>query len=110
MWEIVSWIIILAVVAAAVAAGAVLIKAYMTGESPTAVFFKPRVDPRLGVVEFTNVDGKRKLVLIRRDDVEHLIMIGGPVDMVVETGIAVEPARRNVESFRETATFKDATS
>lgn len=110
MWDIVSWIIILAVIAAVIAGGAVLIKAYISGESPSAVFFKPRVDPRLGVVEFANVDGKRKLILIRRDDVEHLIMTGGPVDVVVETGIGVESARRSAETFRETATFKDAVS
>jgi flagellar protein FliO/FliZ len=38
------------------------------------------------VVETATVDQRRKLVLVRRDDVEHLVMIGGPVDMVVETG------------------------
>jgi hypothetical protein len=27
------------------------------------------------------------LVLVRRDNVEHLIMTGGPVDVVIETGI-----------------------
>jgi hypothetical protein len=26
-------------------------------------------------------------VLVRRDNVEHLIMTGGPVDVVIETGI-----------------------
>ena len=50
--------------------------------------FRPRPEPRLGVMEQASVDGKRKLVLIRRDDVEHLIMTGGPVDVVIETGIA----------------------
>jgi flagellar protein FliO/FliZ len=45
---------------------------------------KPR---RLGVVEMASVDGRRRLMLIRRDNVEHLIMTGGPVDIVVETGI-----------------------
>jgi len=35
------------------------------------------------VVETASVDQRRKFVLIRRDDVEHLIIIGGPVDMVV---------------------------
>ncbi|MEO0731028.1 MAG: flagellar biosynthesis protein FliO, partial [Pseudomonadota bacterium] len=30
---------------------------------------------------------RRKLVLIRRDQTEHLIMTGGPVDVLVETGI-----------------------
>ena len=37
------------------------------------------------------MDGKRKLLLVRRDDVEHLLIIGGPVDMVVETGIQGRP-------------------
>jgi hypothetical protein len=45
----------------------------------------------LDVVEHANVDGRRKLLLIRRDDVEHLIMTGGPVDVVIETGIAYHP-------------------
>jgi flagellar protein FliO/FliZ len=49
--------------------------------------FGPKPYRRLGVVEHQSVDGKRRLVLIRRDDVEHLIMTGGPVDMVIETGI-----------------------
>ena len=42
---------------------------------------------RLGVVEAASVDGRRRLVLVRRDNVEHLIMTGGPVDVVIETGI-----------------------
>jgi flagellar protein FliO/FliZ len=44
-------------------------------------------DRRLGVVETASVDGHRKLILIRRDTVEHLIMTGGPVDVLIETGI-----------------------
>jgi flagellar protein FliO/FliZ len=51
---------------------------------------RPR-ERRLGMVETASVDQKRKLLLIRRDDVEHLIIIGGPVDMVVETGIKGRP-------------------
>jgi flagellar biogenesis protein FliO len=43
--------------------------------------------PRLAVIEAGAVDGRRKLVLIRRDNVEHLIMIGGPTDIVVEANI-----------------------
>lgn len=42
---------------------------------------------RLGIVEATLVDRTRRLVLIRRDGVEHLVMIGGPQDLVVETNI-----------------------
>ncbi len=29
-------------------------------------------------------------MLIRRDNVEHLIMTGGPVDVVIETGIPIK--------------------
>jgi flagellar protein FliO/FliZ len=43
--------------------------------------------PRLGVIESAAVDGRRRLVIIRRDNVEHLVMIGGPSDVVVETNI-----------------------
>ena len=38
--------------------------------------------PRLSVTDVAAIDDKRFLVLIRRDDVEHLVMIGGPTDVV----------------------------
>ncbi len=53
--------------------------------------------PRLGLVDAFSVDGQRQLVLVRRDNVEHLIMIGGPNDVVVESQIvrvAAPVARR----------------
>lgn len=43
--------------------------------------------PRLAVVDHASVDGRRRLLIIRRDNVEHLVMIGGPTDVVVETNI-----------------------
>ena len=43
--------------------------------------------PRLAVVDSAAVDGRRRLLLIRRDNVEHLLMIGGPTDVVVESAI-----------------------
>ena len=49
--------------------------------------------PRLAVLDATAVDTRRRLVLIRRDDVEHLVMIGGPTDIVIESRIAQEPAQ-----------------
>ena len=42
---------------------------------------------RVGLVESAMIDGRRRLLLVRRDDVEHLILTGGPIDLVVETGI-----------------------
>jgi hypothetical protein len=49
--------------------------------------------PRLGIVDTHDLDRQRQLVLIRRDNVEHLIMIGGSSDVVVETNIVRSGAR-----------------
>jgi hypothetical protein len=67
---------------------------YTTGETapPWSGWFGPRPIPRLRVSEQASVDARRRLVLVRRDDVEHLIMTGGPVDVVIETGIAAPSA------------------
>ncbi len=45
--------------------------------------------PRLGVTDFFDIDKEgRRLVIVRRDNVEHLIMIGGPNnDMLIESNI-----------------------
>ena len=50
--------------------------------------------PRLAVIDAAPVDGRRRLVLVRRDNIEHLLMIGGPTDIVVEQNIVrAMPAR-----------------
>jgi len=43
--------------------------------------------PRLAVIDAAPIDGRRRLVLIRRDNVEHLLIIGGPTDVVIEQNI-----------------------
>lgn len=60
------------------------------------VFFKASTNlgrgrnRRLSVVDTVAVDPKRQLLIVRRDNVEHLILTGGPQDVVVESGIPVE--------------------
>ncbi|MBV8794214.1 MAG: flagellar biosynthetic protein FliO, partial [Hyphomicrobiales bacterium] len=53
--------------------------------------------PRLGLVDAFSLDGQRQLVLVRRDNIEHLVMIGGPNDVLVESQInrAAAPARES---------------
>lgn len=46
--------------------------------------------PRLQVLDAAAIDARRRLVLVRRDNVEHLVMIGGPTDIVIESGIGDE--------------------
>lgn len=44
--------------------------------------------PRLAVTDAAIVDDKRRLVLVRRDNVEHLILIGGNSDVLIESNIS----------------------
>ncbi len=46
---------------------------------------------RLAVVESTMLDGKSRLVLVRRDSTEHLLVLGPTGAAVVESGIAAAP-------------------
>lgn len=43
---------------------------------------------RIGIVEVLPVDAKRRLVLVRRDGAEHLLLVGPAGDLVVERAIA----------------------
>ena len=49
---------------------------------------------RLAVMDATAIDSNRRLVLVRRDDVEHLILIGGQTDIVVERDIRLSQQKR----------------
>ena len=42
---------------------------------------------RLSIVEIMPVDAKRRLVLVRRDGFEHLLLFGATEEVVVEAGI-----------------------
>jgi flagellar protein FliO/FliZ len=65
--------------------------------------------PRLAVVDYASVDGRRRLLLIRRDNVEHLVMIGGPTDVVVESNIVrASAAPREIAATRPPAALEAA--
>jgi flagellar protein FliO/FliZ len=42
---------------------------------------------RLSVVESLSIDGRRRLLLVRRDQAEHLLLVGGATDLVVESPV-----------------------
>lgn len=47
---------------------------------------------RLRIIEGMALEGKRRLVIVRRDNIEHLLLIGGENDLVIEQGIQRQPA------------------
>jgi hypothetical protein len=100
------WICIVLLASVVVAAGYCVYHIYLLGDGSfrPSMWFAPRPEPRLSVTEQASIDGRRKLVLVRRDDVEHLLMIGGPVDIVVEEKISPPEATAHARSPAEPPT------
>lgn len=48
---------------------------------------------RLAVIDQVQIDETRRLVLIQRDEVQHLVVLGGGSDFLVESGIGAVHAR-----------------
>jgi flagellar protein FliO/FliZ len=55
-------------------------------------FVAPAGKKRLSVLEVLPLDGKRRLVLLRRDAAEHLILLGIGGDLLIESGGEARPA------------------
>lgn len=95
MTEVLLRVLVVAFLAAAVVAVAVMLRKILRGPALTTLF-AAKSQKRIDVIEQSPVDAKRRLVLIRRDGVEHLLMIGGPVDIVIESGIGAEGGHHGV--------------
>ena len=52
---------------------------------------KRRAERRLGVVEYMALDPKTRLVLVSRDNIQHLLLLGAAGPVVVERGIVAPP-------------------
>jgi flagellar protein FliO/FliZ len=71
--------------------------------------FAPRVTPlrgkrRLAIVEVLALDAKHRLVMVRRDTVEHLLLLGTGQDAIIETGFTPpgEPGRASATPSTQT--------
>ncbi|WP_422367579.1 hypothetical protein [Pelagibius sp.] len=65
---------------------------------------------RLDLIEVRPLDAKRKLVLLRRDDREHLVLLGSSSDLLIESDIPAAPrpaveAATMVQNDGEPTTF-----
>ena len=94
--NIITSFVVLIIVIAAIAVTISILRKFNRG---TFVVGGKSRTPRLSVRDAAAVDRTRRLVLVRRDNVEHLLMIGGPTDLVIETNIVVKEPGTNEESF-----------
>jgi flagellar protein FliO/FliZ len=46
---------------------------------------------RLHIVDSLPLDARRRLVIVRRDGAEHLLLLGGQADLLVESGFTLPP-------------------
>jgi len=55
---------------------------------------------RLAVLDFCEVDKNRRLVIVRRDNIEHLLLIGGSQDLLIEKSYNKPPAEPELGAGR----------
>jgi flagellar protein FliO/FliZ len=60
---------------------------------------------RLAIVDAFDLNRNRQLVIVRRDNIEHLLMIGGPNDLVIESQF-IRSDSHEQRGYRE-AKFRD---
>lgn len=82
LWTLVRFVAALLFVLALIGAVAWLARRYMASGAMGAVGRR-----RLSLIETLFLDGKSRLVLVRRDDAEHLLVVGPQGTVVVETHI-----------------------
>ena len=100
---LVKFIVSFAIVLVLIGAAAFLVRKFGGKALIPRVAARGRA-PRLAVVDTASVDSRRSLVIVRRDNVEHLLLIGGPTDVLVEanismSGAAVQPTRDAVSEI-----------
>jgi flagellar protein FliO/FliZ len=84
----VQWLLALLLVLGLVVLFGVLLRRFAGGRLRVKGQSGRARQPRLGIVDIYDLDRQRQLVLLRRDNVEHLVMIGGPNDVVIEQTIS----------------------
>lgn len=99
--QLVYWTISLLFVIALILGLALIIKKYALPNSPNNPLFKRNSKRRLEMIEQLPLDHKSRLVLVRRDNQEHLLMLGQTSDLVIETNIVAKPKAVETEPPNE---------
>lgn len=96
---IASFIFVLALIGLT---GWILKRVLKTGGIPAISLLKTK-GSRIQILEVTMLDTHRRLVLIRRDNKEHLILTGGPNDLVLETDILSTQSQEETQTQNQTS-------
>lgn len=91
--------VVIALVVIAALLGLTVVLVRRMGAGARTVAPRGRGAPRLALMDSIAVDQRRRLILVRRDDMEHLLLVGGAADVVVEKDIV----RREAAAPREAA-------
>ncbi|MGY8999612.1 MAG: flagellar biosynthetic protein FliO [Rhodospirillales bacterium] len=55
---------------------------------------------RLSIIESMQLDAKRRVVLVRRDDKDHMLLLGGATELIIESNISVNAEQEKEEQLR----------
>ena len=92
---------------------ALLMRIYGPGSAMHSIQRRAKGKPRrLEIVDGMSLDARRKLILVRRDSTEHLILLSAHQDLLVESGITSPPLANTSESnsFNEINRFSSIIS
>ncbi len=51
------------------------------------LYFSRNNNRRIEIIDNISIDAKRRLILIKRDDIEHLVILGATSDILIEQNI-----------------------
>jgi flagellar protein FliO/FliZ len=97
------FVIALAFVLALIGLLSWVVKRYGAGGRAAIRLGKSR---RLQIVETVSIDSRHRAVLLRRDDIEHLVLLGPGNDFLIERDIKTDP-RGNTQPMPEMTAAAD---
>lgn len=98
---LVWWVISLLFVIALILLFAVILKKFFMPGAPRRTRFRKGGQRRLEVLESLPLDHKTRLMLIRRDNVNHLLLVGGTEERVIESNITPPPGAALRADYRD---------
>lgn len=98
---LVWWVISLLFVIALILLFAVILKKFFMPGTPRRTRFRKGGQRRLEVLENLPLDHKTRLMLIRRDNVNHLLLVGGNEERVIESNITPPPGTALRTDYRD---------